>query len=52
MGKHEVKLQRAVFLDRDGVINRAIERDGFPYAPTSVGEFQIYPEVPAACAKL
>jgi D-glycero-D-manno-heptose 1,7-bisphosphate phosphatase len=50
MGKHEVK--RAVFLDRDGVINRALERDGFPYAPTSLGEFEIYPEVPAACAKL
>lgn len=42
----------AVFLDRDGVINRALERDGFPYAPTSLNEFQIYPEVPDACAKL
>ena len=50
MGINEVK--RAVFLDRDGVINRAIERDGFPYAPVSLGEFEIYPEVPAACAKL
>jgi len=46
------KMTRAVFLDRDGVINRAIERDGFPYAPTNLSEFQIYPEVPAACAKL
>jgi D-glycero-D-manno-heptose 1,7-bisphosphate phosphatase len=43
---------RAVFLDRDGVINRALERGGFPYAPTSLGEFEIYPEVPEACAKL
>jgi D-glycero-D-manno-heptose 1,7-bisphosphate phosphatase len=43
---------RAVFLDRDGVINRALERDGFPYAPVSLDEFEIYPEVPAACAKL
>jgi D-glycero-D-manno-heptose 1,7-bisphosphate phosphatase len=51
-GKRKAETRRAVFLDRDGVINRAIERDGFPYAPTSVGEFQIYPEVPAACAKL
>jgi D-glycero-D-manno-heptose 1,7-bisphosphate phosphatase len=50
MGIH--KMTRAIFLDRDGVINRAIERDGFPYAPVSLGEFQIYPEVPAACAKL
>ena len=45
-------MTRAVFLDRDGVINRAIERDGFPYAPVSLGEFQIYPEVPGACVRL
>src|SRR5271154_6113975 len=50
MGIHE--MTRAVFLDRDGVINRAIERDGKPFAPTSYSEFEIYPEVPAACAKL
>ncbi len=50
MGIHEVK--RAVFLDRDGVINRAIERDGKPFAPTSCDEFEIYPEVFGACAKL
>jgi D-glycero-D-manno-heptose 1,7-bisphosphate phosphatase len=50
MGINQVK--RAVFLDRDGVINRAIERDGKPFAPMSYDEFEIYPEVPAACAKL
>jgi D-glycero-D-manno-heptose 1,7-bisphosphate phosphatase len=43
---------RAVFLDRDGVINRAIERDGKPYPPRTIADFEIYPEVPAACAKL
>jgi len=61
MGKHAVKseartpmsdVRHAVFLDRDGVINRALEQDGLPYPPTSMGEFEIYPEVPAACAKL
>ena len=46
------KLRRAVFLDRDGVINRALERDARPYPPTSLAEFEILPEVPAACAKL
>ncbi|MGD0816603.1 MAG: HAD family hydrolase [Verrucomicrobiota bacterium] len=51
MGKHEVKT-RAVFLDRDGVINRALERDARPYPPTCREEFEILPEVPAACAKL
>ena len=45
-------LARAVFLDRDGVINRALERAGKPYPPTSLAEFEILPEVPAACAKL
>lgn len=44
--------RRAVFLDRDGVINRALERDGKPYPPTSLAEFDILPEVPRACAKL
>jgi D-glycero-D-manno-heptose 1,7-bisphosphate phosphatase len=43
---------RAVFLDRDGVINRATERDGKPYPPRIISDFEIYPEVPAACAKL
>jgi D-glycero-D-manno-heptose 1,7-bisphosphate phosphatase len=43
---------RAVFLDRDGVINRALERDEKPYPPRCLAEFEIYPEVPAACAKL
>ncbi len=46
------KLRRAVFLDRDGVINRALEREHKPYPPTSIAEFEILPDVPAACAKL
>jgi D-glycero-D-manno-heptose 1,7-bisphosphate phosphatase len=41
-------LKRAVFLDRDGVINRNIVRDGRPYAPTSIAEFEILPGVAAA----
>jgi D-glycero-D-manno-heptose 1,7-bisphosphate phosphatase len=32
---------RAVFLDRDGVLNRAIVRDGKPYPPASLGELEI-----------
>ena len=45
-------MRRAIFLDRDGVINRALERDGLPYPPTNLVEFKILPDVPAACAKL
>jgi len=43
---------RAVFLDRDGVVNRAIIRGGRPYPPTSLGELKILPDVPAALAAL
>jgi D-glycero-D-manno-heptose 1,7-bisphosphate phosphatase len=44
--------RRAVFLDRDGVINRAIVREGRPYAAASPAELQILPEVPEALAEL
>ena len=41
-----------MFLDRDGVLNRPVVRDGRPYPPTSVEQFEVYPEVPAACRRL
>jgi D-glycero-D-manno-heptose 1,7-bisphosphate phosphatase len=44
--------QLAVFLDRDGVLSRAIVRDGLPFAPTNLGDFEILPEAPAACRRL
>lgn len=36
---------RAVFLDRDGVINANLERDGKPVAPTTLDEFRLLPGV-------
>jgi D-glycero-D-manno-heptose 1,7-bisphosphate phosphatase len=45
-------LKRAVFLDRDGVLNRALVREGRPYPPSSLAEFEILPGVPEACAQL
>lgn len=45
-------LHRAVFLDRDGVINRAQVRDGKPYPPATLAELDILPDVPAALAAL
>jgi D-glycero-D-manno-heptose 1,7-bisphosphate phosphatase len=45
-------IHRAVFLDRDGVINRAIVRDGKPYAPASEDALEVLPDVPDALARL
>lgn len=38
-------MRRAVFLDRDGVINRAIVRDNRPYSPATLAELEILPGV-------
>ena len=43
---------RAVFLDRDGVINRAIVREGKPYPPATLEELQILPDASSALADL
>jgi D-glycero-D-manno-heptose 1,7-bisphosphate phosphatase len=45
-------MRSAVFLDRDGVLNRAIVRDGKPHAPTALDELEILPEAPAALRAL
>jgi len=42
----------AVFLDRDGVLNRAIVREGRPLPPRTIEELEILPGVPEACATL
>jgi D-glycero-D-manno-heptose 1,7-bisphosphate phosphatase len=44
--------RRAVFLDRDGVINRPLIRDGKPYPPRSLAEFELLPGVDKACQML
>jgi transaldolase len=43
---------RAVFLDRDGVINRTFVREGKPYPPRSLEEFVILDGVRDACREL
>jgi D-glycero-D-manno-heptose 1,7-bisphosphate phosphatase len=43
---------KAVFLDRDGVINANLERNGKPVAPTSLAEFRILPGVEDAARRL
>ena len=43
---------RAVFLDRDGVLNRAVVRDGKPYPPATLRDLEILPDVPRALRDL
>jgi D-glycero-D-manno-heptose 1,7-bisphosphate phosphatase len=45
-------MRQAVFLDRDGVINRALVREGKPYPPANLSEMEILPGVPTALALL
>jgi D-glycero-D-manno-heptose 1,7-bisphosphate phosphatase len=42
----------AVFLDRDGVLNRAIVREGKPFSPMRVEEFELLADVERACTDL
>jgi D-glycero-D-manno-heptose 1,7-bisphosphate phosphatase len=44
--------ERAVFLDRDGVLNRPVIRGGKPYPPASAQELEVSPDAPAALAAL
>jgi D-glycero-D-manno-heptose 1,7-bisphosphate phosphatase len=48
----DVDTHRAVFLDRDGVINRSDVREGKPFAPLRVEDFDILPGVPESVAAL
>jgi D-glycero-D-manno-heptose 1,7-bisphosphate phosphatase len=45
-------MKRAVFLDRDGVLNRAILRDGRPYPPANLASLEILPGVSKAMRSL
>lgn len=45
-------LKRAVFVDRDGVLNRAVVRDGHPYPPATIEALEILPGVVEAVYQL
>ena len=45
-------MRRAVFLDRDGVLNEAVVRDGLPFPPARLADFRLYPDVAEGCARL
>jgi D-glycero-D-manno-heptose 1,7-bisphosphate phosphatase len=44
--------RRAVFLDRDGVLNAPVLVDGKPHPPTSTSRLELLPGVSAACRRL
>ena len=50
MGIGEVT--KAVFLDRDGVLNQSVVREGTPYPPACVGELKIHSDAPGALHRL
>src|SRR5690349_6729200 len=45
-------VKAAVFLDRDGVVNANVLRDGKPVAPTKIDEFRLLPGVEEAVRRL
>jgi D-glycero-D-manno-heptose 1,7-bisphosphate phosphatase len=47
-----VVTQRAVFLDRDGVLSRALKVDGQPRTPMRAADFEVLPGAAGACRRL
>lgn len=43
---------RCVFLDRDGVLNKAVVRNGKPYPPNSPEELELSSDAVAGCERL
>ncbi len=45
-------MRRAVFLDRDGVLTRLVQRDGRDVSPRALAEFVVLPDAPPAVEAL
>ena len=45
-------MKKAIFLDRDGVINKAFIKDGLPKSPNSLSELKILPGVKESILRL
>jgi D-glycero-D-manno-heptose 1,7-bisphosphate phosphatase len=42
----------AIFLDRDGTLNRPVVRAGKPYPPATLEEFALFPDAVESCTRL
>lgn len=51
-GYHYFESVRAIFLDRDGVINQAIVRNGTPYPPASLDEVSLVADAAGSLHRL
>ena len=47
-----IRAVKAVFFDRDGVLNEAIVRDGLPYSPPNLEQLKVVADAPEALALL
>lgn len=45
-------MKPAVFLDRDGTLNVQVVRDGKPFPPASLAEFQLFSDAQESCRSL
>lgn len=54
MGKHQLRPDQkpCVFLDRDGVLNLPLIRDGRPHPPRHLEEFTLYADAVNGCERL
>jgi len=44
--------QKAVFLDRDGVLNKVVLKNGKPYPPSCAADLEVFPEASEVCTRL
>ena len=47
-----VKKNKAIFLDRDGVLVKSVIKNKKGYAPKNMDEFSLYPNIAESCTKL
>ena len=54
MGRHQLRGGRkpCIFLDRDGVLNEPLIRDGRPHPPAHLDELKLYRDALSGCARL